>query len=127
MSTKGGSVILRIYFALVSFVTLMMLIFSVSDLINIGLKTYVFKFADAPEWAMYCESQFIKENVKETAEETTERCARQKEQEERAVVVRKQQSLVRDISFLLVSAPLFYIHFRIVARDWKELKKDKEG
>lgn len=125
MSTKGGSVILRIYFALVSFVTLMMLIFSVSDLINIGLKTYVFKFADAPEWAMYCESQFIKENVKETTEETEARCARQKENEERAAMVRKQQSLVRDISLLLVSAPLFYIHFRIVARDWKEMKKEK--
>jgi len=124
MSTKGGSVILRIYFALVSFVTLMMLIFSVSDLINVALKTYVFKFADAPEYPMYCESQFIKENVKETAEETEARCARNKEQENQSATIRKQQSLVRDISMLIVSLPLFFIHFRIVLRDWKEMKKE---
>mgnify|MGYP001600812802 CR=1 FL=1 len=124
MSTKGGSVILRIYFALVSFVTLMMLVFSVSDLINVGLKTYVFKMADAPEWPMYCEAQFIKENVKETAEETEMRCSRQKEQEAQSAIVRKQQSLVRDISMLIVSLPLFFVHFRIVLRDWKEMKKE---
>ncbi len=124
MSTKGGSVILRIYFALVSFVTLMMLVFSVSDLINVGLKTYVFKMADAPEWPMYCEAQFIKENVKETAEETEMRCSRQKKQEAQSAIVRKQQSLVRDISMLIVSLPLFFVHFRIVLRDWKEMKKE---
>lgn len=118
---------MRIYFALVSFVTLMMLIFSVSDLINVALKTYVFKSADAPEYQMYCESQFVKENVKETEEETEARCARQKEQETQSAIIRKQQSLVRDISMLIVSLPLFFVHFRIVLRDWKEMKKDKEA
>jgi len=112
--TKGGSVILRLYFALVAFVTLMMLIFSVSDLINISLKTYVFPAADAPEWPIYCES--FDDDID---------CDETKERELEAAVIRKQQNAVRDISMLLVSAPLFWLHFRIVYRDWKDEKKKK--
>ncbi len=108
--TKGGSIILRIYFTLVSFVTLMMLIFSVADLINITLRTYVFPRADAPEFATYCDQQY----------QTQEQCDRQLENDRRAAAVRKQQNAVRDISLLLVSAPLFWLHWRILYRDWLE-------
>ena len=38
-------------------------------------------------------------------------------------MIQKQQSAVRDISLLLIAAPLFWLHFRIVYRDWQELKK----
>jgi len=117
--SKGGSVILRIYFSLVAFVTLMMLIFSVSDLINISLKTFVFPAADAPEYTMYCDLQY----------QTQEQCDLQKANEAQANNVRKQQSAVRDISMLIVSAPLFWLHFRIVYRDWMEelARKRKES
>lgn len=125
MSSKGGSVILRIYFALVSFVTLMMLVFSVSDLINIGLKKYIFTEANKESWSTsYCEKQYVKENVLETEGEMKDRCKRQETQEIYAAKIRNQQSLVRDISMLIVSLPLFILHFRIVLRDWKELKKE---
>ncbi len=112
--TKGGSVILRVYFSLVSFVTLMMLIFSVSDLINISLKTFIFTAADAPEWSTYCDPI-----------QSEEVCARQQKNENHAAIVRKQQSAVRDIAMLIVSAPLFWIHFRIVYRDWIGEKKEE--
>ncbi|KKW32840.1 MAG: hypothetical protein UY77_C0012G0007 [Candidatus Uhrbacteria bacterium GW2011_GWA2_53_10] len=118
--TKGGSIILRIYFALVSFVTLMMLIFSVSDLINVTLKTFVFPGADAPEYPTYCDKQY----------QTQEQCDQQKENEGHAAMVRKQQNVVRDISMLVVSAPLFWIHWRILYRDWMEergKKKDEDN
>jgi hypothetical protein len=114
--TKGGSVILRIYFALVAFVTLMMLIFSVSDLINITLKTFVFPAADAPEYLSYCDLSY----------QTQEQCDTQKTNEQRQAQISKQQSAVRDISLLLVSAPLFWIHWRIVYRDWMAERKDKD-
>ncbi len=114
--TKGGSIILRIYFALVSFATLIMLIFSVSDLINITLKTYLFTAADAPEYPTYCDRQY----------QTQEQCDQQKENEGRAALVRKQQSVVRDISMLVVSAPLFWIHWRILYRDWMEERGKKK-
>ena len=108
--TKGGSIILRIYFTLVSFVTLMMLIFSVADLINISLRTYVFPQADAPEFATYCDRQY----------ESQEQCDTRLKNEQQAASVRKQQNAVRDISLLLVSAPLFWLHWRILYRDWLE-------
>lgn len=114
--TKGGSIILRIYFALVTFVTLMMLVYSVSDLINITLKTFVFPEADAPEYVTFCDPQY----------QTKEQCEIQKTNEEHAAVVRKQQSVVRDISMLIVSAPLFWIHWRILYRDWMEEKGKKK-
>ncbi len=128
--TKGGSIILRIYFALVTFVTLMMLIFSVSDLINVALKTWVFPAADAPEWAMYCNEPMSivtkdGEDTTETQEEADARCAKQEEREKQAALVRKQQSAVRDIAMLLVAAPLFWLHWRIVYRDWTEDREKK--
>lgn len=115
--TKGGSIILRIYFALVTFVTLMILIFSVSDLINIVLKTYVFTAADRPEYTSYCDLQYS----------TQEQCDAQSKNDQEAAMVRKQQSAVRDISLLLVSAPLFWLHWRFVYRDWMGEHDDKKA
>jgi hypothetical protein len=114
--SKGGSVILRIYFALVAFVTLMMLIFSVADLINITLKTFVFPAADAPAYVSYCDLSY----------QTQEQCDQGRANEERQAMVTKQQNAVRDISLLLVSAPLFWLHWRIVYRDWMGERKEKE-
>ena len=114
--TKGGSVILRIYFALVAFVTLMILIFSISDLINITLKTFVFPAADAPSYVTYCDLSY----------QTQEQCDQQKMNEQRQATITKQQNAVRDISLLLVSAPLFWLHWRIVYRDWMGEHKEKE-
>ncbi len=114
--TKGGSIILRIYFTLVSFVTLMMLVFSVSDLVNIALKSFVFTKADTG-YPTYCDLQY----------QTQEQCDQQKVQSSDQAVVEKQQSAVRDISLLLVAAPLFWLHWRMVYRDWMDSKKEEKG
>jgi len=112
--SKGGSVILRIYFALVAFVTLMMLIFSVSDLVNIALKSFVFPAADRV--ISYCDLQY----------QTQEQCDQAEKNSAEQLTIEKQQSAVRDISLLVVSAPLFWIHWRIVLRDWMEERKKRE-
>lgn len=114
--TKGGSIILRIYFSLVAFVTLMILIFSVSDLINIVLKTYVFPAADRAAYTSYCDLSY----------QTQEQCDQQQKQNEESAMIQKQQEAVRDISLLLVSAPLFWLHWRIVYRDWMGEHDDKK-
>lgn len=115
--TKGGSIILRIYFSLVAFVTLMMLIFSVSDLVNIALKTYVFPAADRYSYGTYCDLQY----------QTQEQCDQQERNNEEQAMVQKQQNAVRDISLLVVAAPLFWLHWRFVYRDWMgEHKDDKK-
>ena len=108
--TKGGSVILRIYFSLVSFVTLMILVFSVADLINLSLKTFVFPQADAPSYTVYCDPAY----------QTTQQCETQRANEAKQALVQKQQSATRDLSLLIIAAPLFWMHFRIVYRDWME-------
>lgn len=116
--SKGGSVILRIYFALVAFVTLMILVFSTGDLLNIALKTYVFPMADLPGYASICDT-------KPYPDSPAVDCEKVAANERLNASVQKQQSAVRDISLLLIAAPLFWLHFRIVYRDWQELKKDK--
>jgi hypothetical protein len=113
--TKGGSIILRIYFALVSFVTLMMLIFSVSDLVNITLKSFVFKGADGPQFTTYCDLTY----------QTQAQCDQQRDNATSQAAAEKQQSAVRDISLLLVSAPLFWLHWRFVYRDWMAERGEK--
>jgi hypothetical protein len=114
--TKGGSVILRIYFSLVAFVTLMMLIFSISDLVNLTLKTFVFPAADRASYYSYCD----RTTMTETA------CDEQRARDEENALVQKQQQAVRDLSLLIVSAPLFWLHFRIVYRDWMEEKMRRD-
>jgi hypothetical protein len=113
--TKGGSIILRIYFSLVAFVTLMMLIFSVSDLVNITLKTFVFPAADQPAYQVYCDPSQPKAQ-----------CDTQRTQAAQQDLVTKEQNAVRDLSLLLIAAPLFWLHFRIVYRDWMDERSKKE-
>ncbi len=113
--TKGGSIILRIYFTLVAFVTLMILIFSVSDLVNITLKTYVFTAADRAEYPTYCDPSMTQETCDQ---------AKQRDQEQALIV--KQQSAVRDIALLVVAGPLFWLHWRIVYRDWMGEREDEK-
>lgn len=115
--SKGGSVILRIYFALVAFVTLMILVFSTGDLLNIALKTWVFPMADRPSYVSICDKASYPGG-------TEVDCEKIAENERINNMVQKQQSAVRDISLLLIAAPLFWLHFRIVYRDWQTLKKD---
>lgn len=111
--TKGGSIILRIYFTLVAFVTLMMLIFSVSDLVNITLKTFVFPAADRADYATYCDPSM-----------TQTLCDEAKARDQEQALVTKEQSAVRDIALLIVAGPLFWLHWRIVYRDWMSERED---
>jgi len=121
MISKENPIILRIYFALVSFVTLIILIFSVANLINIGLKTYIFTMADQPNQYLGCdEYPLIKSNLeKETPEMHQANCDRAKQKAIDSNKSMKQKDLVRDISMILVSLPIFIIHFRVVYKEWK--------
>ena len=114
-----------IYFYLVSFVALMMLVFSTADVINIALKTWVFTKADKDFYAHYsvCESPEMMPAVapmdrKAVPAISKEECEKQKEankkQQEESLTRQKQRDLVRDLSMIVVGIPLFLIHWRIV-------------
>lgn len=114
------SVILRLYFVLVAFVTLMLLIFSVSDLVNISLKTWVFPAADQPAYVTSCDRPLRVPEGGTLKAEQDDKCVEYQEREIAANKIRKQQNAVRDISLIVVALPLFLLHFRIVMQDWRD-------
>jgi len=121
MSDQPRKTIKSIYFYLVSFVALMMVVFSTADIINIALKTWVFTAADKD---MYynapCVAPMTTPDAKPVIDPATSRaeCEKQNEanlkQNEASRVAQKQRDVVRDISMIVVGIPLFLIHWRIV-------------
>lgn len=110
-----------IYFYLVSFVALMMVVFSTADMINIALKTWVFTAADLDTYyspACVAPIPVATPDGKAVAATSKEECDKQNEdslkQQKRNMAAQKQRDVVRDISMIVVGIPLFLIHWRIV-------------
>jgi hypothetical protein len=128
--SQKGSVIKSIYFYLVSFVALMMVVFTVADIINIVLKTYIFTKANNITYykPIECDTaeriQVEKEGV-EVPKMTPEECvaleeketARQKETQ----IADNQRNIVRDISMIVVGIPLFILHWRFIRKRKDEI------
>lgn len=131
--TKASSFILRLYFALVSAVTLFTLMFGAIDFLSLGLKTYIFKAADVPDYLENC-SQSITYNKPVVVEGQTpvsdEELAKQCEARNAQTIENyhrtKATDAVRNLALIIVSLPLFVLHFRIVLRDWREERSSKE-
>ena len=97
-------VVKTIYFYLVSFVALMMVVFSLADVINMALKTWVFTKAD--NFSYYyaqpaCDANIIKTDPN-LEPLSAEECDKQKaDADKRAAddrIAQRQLSAVRDIS-----------------------------
>ncbi len=122
MDSSKVAVIKNIYLYLVSFVALMMVVFSVADVVNIVLKTYVFTKADRDYYAMMpCDIPPTKPvSPPDRAVPAPADCAKQQEenrkQAEENRAAQRQRDLVRDISFVVVGIPLFAYHWRVVRR-----------
>lgn len=140
--TKGGSLILRIYFGVVSAVTLFTLMYGAIDMLTIGLKTYVITAADTPSYGLVnCDSadaqyqfgSYTKPvetgstTVTLTQEEMKARCEASNDTTMENYRREKANNAVRDIATVLVSLPLFITHFRIVYRDWTEERKSNKS
>lgn len=124
---KATQIIRSIYFYAVSIIALFMLVFSAVDLINLSLKTWVFKNIE-PQYSSCIPGSYgvktpsaIGENV--PALPTQEECDRQNQQNKENVARQNQSAAVRDFSMLVVALPLFLFHFRIVQKEWKERKE----
>ena len=114
------ALIKNLYLFLVSFVALMMMVFSLADVINIALKTYIFTKADKD---FYAYPEPICEPVKPMAKSDTTtpaaQCVSSAEQAKRADENRsaqRQRDLVRDLSMIIVGVPLFAYHWWLVRR-----------
>ncbi|MBT3230619.1 hypothetical protein HN358_02450 [Candidatus Uhrbacteria bacterium] len=124
---EASSFIIRLYFAVVAAVTFFTLMFGTADLLNMGLKTYVFPAADTPEWLQSCSetrsAKYMYEDEGLTSEEILAECETYNQESIDNYHRTKASDAVRNLSLILIALPLFLIHFRIVYRDWKNLIK----
>jgi hypothetical protein len=114
-----GSVIKNIYLYLVSFVALMMIIFSTADVINIGLKAFIFTKADDMSYGYYPACPVATPAGTTTSVKADPGCLspdEQKKRDEDSRSAQRQNSLVRDISMIIVGIPVFMYHWSIVRR-----------
>ncbi len=131
--TKGSSLILRLYFAVVAAVTLFTLMYGLIDFLSIGLKTYVFTAADVPAYLESCENPGGRYpeakpvsstgDTQYTDEELRTMCERRNGDAMKNYEHQKADQAVRNLALVLVSLPLFIVHFRVVYRDWKEVRR----
>lgn len=132
--TKGSSLVLRIYFGLISAVTLFTLMFGTIDFLTTGLKTYIFTAADVPSYGLInCDSPDAKyqygirsvpietgyKDVTLSDEEIRERCEAANATTMENYYREKAENAVRNLALIIVSLPLFILHFRIVYKDWR--------
>ncbi len=121
MENQPRKTIKSIYFYLVSFVALMMVVFSTADVINIALKTWVFTAADkdtyynapcvAPMPAATPEGKSVPVT---SAADCEKQNADNLRQQEASRISQKQSNVVRDLSLIVVGIPLYLIHWRIL-------------
>jgi len=122
---EGRLAILKnFYFYVVSFVALMMIVFSVANMIDIVLKTYVFTKADFNYYSYYpnpaCDPTIVAtdKNIEKLSQEECDKMQSEMEKKQRDERVgQKQRDLVRDISFLVVGIPLFLLHWGYLRRN----------
>ncbi|OQB18731.1 MAG: hypothetical protein BWY14_00813 [Parcubacteria group bacterium ADurb.Bin192] len=123
-NTPKTALIKTVYFYTVSLIALMMIVFSTADLVNLGLKTWIFPKADLNEYKEpSCAVMIMKDpSLQETEEQYRNRiqqCEQGRMDENEARAIRKQRDAVRDISFLVVGIPLFLYHWATIRREQK--------
>jgi hypothetical protein len=118
MSNSRKEIIRTIYLYLFSLIGLVLIIIGCVNLVNLGLKSFVFKQAD--EIIIYPRQSI---NL-ETQEEISEEKIIQAQEEELAyrtqeLVSRKQRSAANAVAMIIVGLPLYLYH-------WKSVQSTKE-
>lgn len=133
------NLIRQIYLYAVSIISLFIVVFSASQMVNIGLKTWVFTQADKPynscddsnyyPYAAPAKPVAAPDGTA-TPQMTDAERAVQKVRCEQAAQdqqsAQKQRDLVSALSMLIVGIPVFWFHFRIVQREREEDKENKD-
>jgi len=106
----------KIYLYLVSLVALIILVVAAINLINLGLKTWVFTKADQdfmpPKMVCFPSEGDFEPDC--TEQEYSEEELRQQREQRSA---RRQREASRSIAMLLVAAPVFFFHFRLAQKE----------
>jgi hypothetical protein len=121
-STTDAPFLFRLYLSVVSAVTFFVLLFSATALLTLGLKTYVFRVADAPQGWFDCTLP-LKESGEVTVKDDLKFCEKQKIQQEESYKIQKAQEAVRETARILMTLPLFLIHFLAFLNQVKKSRK----
>jgi len=122
-TTSPKTVLIKmIYFYLVALIGLLMVAFSSADLVNIGLRTWVFPKADLNQYPQpTCSDMVVKAlDAAETDAQYQARltdCEKTRISDDEARAIQKQKDAVRDISFIVVGIPLFLYHWIVIRKD----------
>ena len=121
MPTDKIKFIKKVYLYLVSLITLVMIIVSVSGLLNTVLKTFIFKKADSYNYEIStpvaCNNnmpQEAREDLKVTKLSAEECVKKEKESRQKAELrlqANRHRDFARNISLLIVAIPLFILHW----------------
>lgn len=126
MQMSKSQIIKTVYFYLVSLIALMMVVFSTADLVNLGLKTWVFPKADQQEYRKPPCKYMVSPgpdagDTQEAYEARLAECEANRIDPDEAQAIRNQKAAVRDLSFLFVGIPLFLYHWLIIRREQKKV------
>ena len=128
--TGSREIIRNVYLYLISLITLIMMVVSSAQLINLALITWVFPKA-ASSYIYYGPKPVPAAEIKtpedkRTPEQITADDARaqkqweeEKQHSEEQRIAQKYRDLVQDISFLLVATPMFLYHWSVIRKDRK--------
>ncbi len=123
---KGAQeVLIKIYFLLVSIITLIMILVVGSGLLDTGLRAYVFPNANQPSHVKLCDADsndlLFKSDSPTTLEIETAitECDTYNVEQMYRYEVNQAQDAVRNLSYLIVALPIFFLHFRIILREWR--------
>lgn len=116
--TDKTKLIKKIYVYLFSMVGLILIIIGSVSLVNLALKTWVFKNADSVHMYPY-EKPMIEEDtdVVETEKEKEAREAEMVEYRESELRSRREQQASNAIAMILIGLPLFAYHWRLARRE----------
>ncbi len=127
-----SEVLFRVYLALVSTVTIFILLTFTGQLIDIGLRTTLFPKANRPSYLPNCEydvpktiyDETLGEEKPLTEEERDAQCDRIIKREINNHQSTQAGKAVTALSFILITLPLFIVHFLVFYKDWKKSKKE---
>ena len=136
------NIIRQLYLYAVSIISLFMVVFSVGQVVNQGLKAWVFTLADNPQ---HCDADgnsyygaspmavpMKSPDSKDTTQAvmTPEQKAAAKATCEKNLAEQRasdrQRELVSALSMLIVSLPVFVFHFKLVQKERKDENDSKE-
>ena len=108
----------KAYLYLVSVISLIIAVIGGIMLLNLALKTWVFTKADKDYYFVgQCYSQKPVAINGESAKCTPEEEALQKKQNDENRSAQKQRDASQALSFLLISAPVWFFHWRLAKRE----------